>query len=121
VRRLAVVVAPLRGAVRIAARLPRVVDAVLVLPRLADQLAQVNRNTDALPDMLAELRAVRADTASLPRVEQELIAMRLLMAQIEANTDAVERLAEVAVPLQGAALRVGRFADRLPQRRAERG
>lgn len=111
---------PVRGVVRTVTALPRVVDAVLVLPRLADQLEQVNRNTDALPDMLAELRAVRGDTASLPAVEQELIATRLLIAQIEAHTLAVERLAEVAVPLQGAAMRVGRFADRLPQRRVAR-
>ena len=111
---------PVRSVARTVSVIPRVLDAVLVLPALADQLEQVNRNTNALPDMLAELRAVRADTASLPVVEQDLAAMRLLLGQIDANTAAVERLAEVAVPLQGAAMRVGRFADRLPQRRVVR-
>jgi hypothetical protein len=94
---------PVRGVVRSVAVVPRLVDAVLVMP-----------------DMLAELRAVRADTASLPSIEDELAAIRLLLIDVEANTDAVERLAEVAVPLAGAATRVGRFADRIPQRRVVR-
>ena len=119
-KRLGIVVAPVKGAARVIAALPRVVEAILVLPRLADQLDAVNRNTEVLPDVLAELRGVRADTASLPVVEQDLAAMRLLLGQIEANTDAVERLAEVALPLTGAAMRVGRFADRIPQRRVAR-
>jgi hypothetical protein len=42
------------------------------------------------------------------------------VAEVEKNTAAVEQLAEIAVPLQGAAMRVGRFADRLPQRRFDR-
>lgn len=114
---LGFVTAPIKGAVRVVSLLPQVVEAILVLPTLSEQLDQVNRNTDALPAMLAELRAVRADTESLPKVETDLAAMRMLLSQIEANTLAVERLAEVALPLQGAAMRVGRFADRLPQRR----
>jgi len=107
---------PVRGVARTIAMVPRALESVLVLPTLVEELQHVNRNTDALPDMLAELRAVRADTASLPVVEKDLAAMRMLLSQIEANTLAVERLAEVALPLQGAAMRVGRFADRLPQR-----
>ena len=114
---LGFVVAPVKGAVRVISALPQVVEAILVLPKLSEQLDHVNRNTDALPAMLAELQAVRADTASLPNVETDLAAMRLLLSQIEANTLAVERLAEVALPLQGAAMRVGRLADRLPQRK----
>ena len=108
---------PVRSVVQTVSVIPRALDAVLVLPKLVEQLEQVNRNTDALPEMLAELRAVRGDTTSLPVVEQDLAAMRQLLGQIDANTAAVERLAEVALPLQGAAMRVGRFADRLPQRR----
>ena len=119
-KQLGWVTGPVKAAVGIVAVLPRMVEAILVLPTLAERLEEVNRNTGALPEMLDELRAVRADTASLPVVEQDLAAMRMLLGQIEANTDAVERLAEVAVPLQGAATRVGRFADRLPQRRVAR-
>ena len=115
-KRLGFVVAPVKGAVYVVSSLPRVIDAVLCLPRLSQQLDEVNRNTVVLPAMLAELQAVRADTASLPKVETDLAAMRMLLSEIEANTLAVERLAEVALPLQGAAMRAGRFADRLPQR-----
>jgi hypothetical protein len=112
-----VVTAPVRGAVSVVSALPRVVEAILVLPRVAEQLDQVCANTNALPVMLEEIEAIRQDTASLPRVEQELRAMRVALDKIERNTLAVEQLAETVVPLQGAALRVGRFADRLPQRR----
>ena len=87
------VLRPLRVAVRTVATLPRMVEAVLVLP-----------------DILAELERVRADTASLPLIRDHL-------ERVEQNTLAVEQLAEIALPLQGAAMRVGRFADRLPQRR----
>lgn len=97
--------------------LPRVVDAVLVLPTLSEQLSRVDRHTEALEHILAELRAVQADTACLPGVHSELAAMREVVIQVEENTLAVEQLAETLVPLQGAAARVGRFADRIPQRR----
>jgi len=46
--------------------------------------------------------------------------MGIQLDKIEQNTLAVEQLAETVVPLQGAAARVGRFADRLPQRRFAR-
>ena len=117
---LGVVTAPVRGAVGVVAALPRVVDAILVLPRVAEQLDHVCRNTDALPVMLEEIQAIRSDTRSLPHVEAELRAMRTTIGQVEQNTLAVEQLAETLLPLQGAALRVGRFADRLPQRRFDR-
>ncbi len=119
-KRLGIVLTPIKGAVHVIAALPAVIDAILVLPRLSQQLDEVTRNTVVLPDVLAQLEAVRADTASLPKVETDLAAMRLLLSQIDANTAAVERLAEVAVPLQGAAMRVGRLADRLPQRKVAR-
>jgi hypothetical protein len=71
--------------------------------------------------MLEEIEGIRADTRSLPIVEAELRAMRVALDKIESNTLAVEQLAETVVPLQGAAMRVGRFADRLPQRRFSAG
>jgi hypothetical protein len=117
---LGVVLTPVRSAVAVVSALPKVVEAVLVLPTLVEQLGRVNDNTDALPDILDQLRSVQADTKSLPLVHEELAAMRLIVAQVEQNTLAVERLAETVLPLQGAAARVGRFADRLPQRRFER-
>ena len=119
-RVVSAVTAPVRGAVEVVAALPRVVEAILVLPQVADQLARVCRNTDALPAMLEEIEAIRRDTGSLPVVEDELRGMLVTLDKIEANTLAVEQLAETVVPLQGAAMRVGRFADRLPQRRFAR-
>jgi hypothetical protein len=118
---LRAVTAPVRGAVGVVAALPRVVEAILVLPKVADQLDQVCRNTNALPAMLEEIEGIRSDTRSLPLVEAELRAMRVVLDKIESNTLAVEQLAETVVPLQGAAMRVGRFADRLPQRRFASG
>ena len=115
------VTAPVRGAVGVVAALPRVVEAILVLPRVAEQLDHVCANTNALPAMLEEIEAIRSDTRSLPAVEAELRAMHVALDKIESNTLAVEQLAETVVPLQGAALRVGRFADRLPQRRFASG
>jgi hypothetical protein len=117
---LGVVTAPVRGAIGVVGALPRVVEAILVLPKVADQLDRICANTDALPAMLEEIEAIRADTRSLPEVESELRAMGAKLDQIGANTLAVEQLAETVVPLQGAAMRVGRFADRLPQRRFAR-
>jgi hypothetical protein len=117
---LGVVTAPVRGAVEVVSALPRVIEAILVLPRVAEQLDHVRANTDALPIMLEEIEAIREDTRSLPQVEAELRAMGLTLGKIEQNTLAVEQLAETVLPLQGAALRVGRFTDRLPKRRFER-
>jgi hypothetical protein len=114
------VTAPVRGAVGVVTALPRVVEAILVLPKVASQLDRICANTDALPAMLEEIGAIRADTRSLPQVEAELRAMGIQLDKIGQNTLAVEQLAETVVPLQGAAARVGRFADRLPQRRFAR-
>jgi hypothetical protein len=114
---LGFVLSPIKGAVRTVTALPRVVDAVLVLPELARQLGKVGADTESLPAMLEELRTVRSDTVELPAIRAELEAMRVALAQVEAQTAHLERLVEIAVPLTGAAARVGRFADRLPQRR----
>jgi hypothetical protein len=118
---LKAVTAPVRGAVSVVIALPRVVETILVLPKVADQLDQVCANTQVLPAMLQEIEGIRRDTHSLPIVEAELRGMRVALDKIEQNTLAVELLAETVVPLQGAALRVGRFADRLPQRRFASG
>jgi hypothetical protein len=114
---LGAVTAPVRGVVGVVSAVPRVIEAILVLPKVADQLDRVSENTEALPIMLTHIAAIRADTRSLPQVEAELRAMGLSLEKVEQNTLAVEQLAETLLPLQGAALRVGRFADRLPQRR----
>jgi hypothetical protein len=111
------VTAPVRGVVGVVAAVPRVIEAVLVLPRMADQLDRVCENTDALPVMLERIQMIREDTRSLPHVEAELRAMGMTLGKIQQNTIAVEQMAETLLPLQGAALRVGRFADRVPQRR----
>jgi hypothetical protein len=107
------VLRPLRGVVRTLAALPAVVEAVLVLPTLARQLEDVKAQTAALPDILTELERVRSDTITLPVINAHL-------ERVERNTLAVEQLTAIALPLQGAAVRVGRFADRLPQRRSLR-
>ena len=115
--KLGFVMGPITGAVRTVAALPRVVDAVLVLPELSRQLGGVGKDTQSLPSILQELRNVQGDTQALPQMRDELAAMRVALAHIEAQTADLERLVEIAVPLQGAAARVGRFADRFPQRR----
>lgn len=116
--KLGFVLSPIKGAVGVVATLPRVVDAVLVLPELSRQLGQVGADTDSLPAILEELRNVQGDTRALPAIHAELEAMRLALAQVQAQTADLEQLVEIAVPLQGAAARVGRFANRFPQRRA---
>jgi hypothetical protein len=114
------VLRPLRGAVQVVAALPRVVEAILVLPSLSRQLDDVTEHTANLAAILAELEQVRTDTAALPMINQNLERMCVTLGRVEENTLAVEQLAEIALPLQNAAMRVGRFADRLPQRRAVR-
>jgi hypothetical protein len=42
--------------------------------------------------------------------------MAVLLDRVDANTAAVEQLVQVVLPLQGAAVRVGRAADRWPAR-----
>jgi hypothetical protein len=120
-KKLGFVMGPINGAVQVIAALPRVVDAVLVLPELSRQLARVGADTESLPSILAELRSVQGDTKALPGIKAELEAMQAALAQVETQTADLERLVEVIVPLTGAAARVGRFADRLPQRRFSNG
>ncbi len=101
---------------RTVARVPDVVDAVLVLPRLSEHLATIGFQTATLPDMHAEIARVRGDTAALPQIDETLERMAVLLDRVDANTAAVEQLVQVVLPLQGAALRVGRAADRWPAR-----
>ena len=104
-KRLGVVLRPFRGIVRFTRRtvavVPELVEAILILPKLSRQLGQV-----------------KSDTANLVIISEQLERINANLEQVERNTLAVEQLAEVAVPLQGAAVRVGRLADRFPQRRA---
>ena len=122
--RLGFVLSPLRGAVRVLRRtgrtvavVPDALEAILVLPTLAGQLEEIRFSTATLPEMLEELRRVQSDTSSLPVMAEEMARVEQSLAAVQQNTEAVQHLAEVALPLQGAALRVGRMADRIPQRR----
>src|SRR4051812_32852849 len=112
------VVGALRTSQRTVAALPDVVEAILLLPAVSRQLEVVAFQTATLADLHEELVKVRNNTAALPRLDDRLACVQESLARVDANTQAVEQLAEVALPLHGAALRVGRFADRLPQRRA---
>ena len=122
-RALRLVAAPLRRVVRAlrttgrtVARVPDVVEAVLVLPTLARQLEAISFATATLPQMHEEIGRVRGDTSALPQIDATLARMAVLLDRVDANTAAVHDLAEVLVPLRGAAFRVGRFADRIPNR-----
>jgi hypothetical protein len=120
---LRLVTRPLRRVVRIVRtveRLPDVVEAILVLPTLSRQLDEIRFATATLPEMHAEIARVRGDTTALPHIDETLARMAVLLDRIDTNTAAVEEVAQVMVPLRGAATRVGRFADRFPQRGAAR-
>ena len=91
-KRLTRLLAPLRrlsGPSRVAcvtvARLPDVVDAILELP------------------------------VALRELDRTLAGMTVLLDRVERNTAGVQQLAEVVVPLRGAALRVGRLTERRPR------
>lgn len=107
-----------RSTRRTVERIPSVLDAILVLPELARQLERVAIATATLPEMHEEIRRVRGDTAALPQIDETLAGLTPLLERIDLNTAGVRELSEVLVPLRGAAFRVGRFADRLPQRTA---
>lgn len=107
-----------RSTRRTVERVPRVVDAILVIPTLARQLETIAFATATLPEMHAEIARVRGDTAVLRSIDERLASLAPLLERIDANTVGVRELSEVLVPLRGAAVRVGRFSDRFPQRRA---
>jgi hypothetical protein len=99
---------------------PDVVEAILVLPHLSRQLEVIGFQTATLNDMYAEIARVRADTDVLPPMHGTLQDMAVLLDRVDANTAAVEQLAQIVLPLEGAALRVGRMADRWPAGRRNR-
>jgi hypothetical protein len=105
------------------AALPEVVQAVLVLPTLSEQLALVQRNTDVLPEILERLDRVEHDTAVLPvmrgdtaAIAAEMPKLVVLEQSLPAVAEGVHHLVDIARPLHGAARRLGRWGDRLPQR-----
>jgi hypothetical protein len=108
----------LRTSRQTVAALPDVVEAILFLPAVSRQLEVVAFQTATLADLHEELIRVRNNTAALPRLDDRLASVQDALSRVDVNTQAVQQLAEVALPLHGAAMRVGRFADRLPQRRA---
>lgn len=108
----------LRTTRRTVERVPRVVDAILVLPDLTRHLERIAVATATLPEMHAEIARVRGDTAALRSIDETLASLAPLLERIDANTAGVRDLSDVLVPLRGAAVRVGRLADRLPQRAA---
>ena len=119
-----IIVAPLRRATRLwrttrrtASRIPEVVEAVLILPRVEAHLELVGVQTATLVEMHAEIARLRGDTAALRSIDETLKRVSAQLEHIDANTAQVEHLAQVMLPLQGAALRVGRAADRWPPRR----
>lgn len=105
---------------RTVARVPSVFDAILTLPSLTEQLEAVRVQTATLIDMEGEIAQVRGDTASLPPILETLERVAMLLERVDGNTAAVEQLAEVMLPLQDAAERVGRMTDRWPRRRGLR-
>jgi cob(I)alamin adenosyltransferase len=105
-----------RSARRTVAVVPDVMEAILVLPRVSQRLEVIGFQTATLLDMQEEIARVRGDTASLPPMSLTLERMAVLLDRVDANTAAVEQLAQVVLPLQGAAVRVGRAADRWPGR-----
>ena len=99
---------------RTAALVPDVVDAVLVLPAVSRQLEEIRFATATLPEVQAEIARLRGDTQVLVTIDRTLAAMAVLLDRVEHNTAGVQQLAEVVVPLRGAALRVGRLSARWP-------
>lgn len=123
-QRLSTLISPVRRVAaawrtvrRSAALVPDALEAVLTLPRLSGQLEIIGFQTATLNDMYAEIGRLRADTGALPRIDETLEQVATLLDRVERNTAAVEQLAEIVVPLQGAALRVGRMAERWPPSR----
>src|SRR3712207_9087771 len=70
-RSIGAVLHPLRVAVSTVAALPRVVDAILVLPTLSRQLDEVRESCANLPLILQELERVQGDTSCLPAIDRK--------------------------------------------------
>ena len=114
------ILAALQTARDTVAALPDVVKAVLVLPTLSQQLGYICRNTDRLAQIVEQLERVESDTRVLPEMRDEFVVVRRTVVDMQGDTAAmaagVHDLANVAGPLHGAARRLGRISDRLPER-----
>ena len=95
---------PLRGLLRAAARtrstialVPEALEAVLVLPRMVEQLERIERDTAVLPDM-----------------RDDFVVVRATVVRMQGNTAVLEDLA-------GAAKRIGRFSGRSSARAGSNG
>ena len=106
------VVGALRTTRRSVERIPDLIEAVLVLPALSHQLEAIRFSTVTLPEMHAEIQRMRDNTAALPQIEETLAHVALQLERVDRNTAGVQNLADVMIPLQGAAVRVGRLSDR---------
>jgi hypothetical protein len=105
---------------RTAGLVPEALEAILMLPRLSEQLEVVCFQTATLAELRDELARVHADTRELRPINDTLGRMAVTLDRVDANTVAVEQLADVMLPLQGAARSVGRAADRWRLRRPGR-
>ena len=110
-----------RATRRTVVAVPDAMEAILVLPTVARRLEAVAFQTATLDDLRKLLEEVQRNTSALPRMDDRLMGVHESLARVDANTRAVEQLVEVALPLQGAAVRLGRFSDRLPRRRVIEG
>jgi hypothetical protein len=125
--------------------LAQIIESLRILPELNERLASISEDTKRLPTIEAEIANVARGTAVLPEMIEhtEQIAKTMpvlvqlqeaiptmvpvlgeltaLMGPLQHSITQLERsaktLADVTEPLQGAAERFGRMADRLPRRR----
>src|SRR5206468_5148034 len=97
-------------------------------PAIQEEIGSVARGTAVLPQMVEHTKQI-AETmpvllelqASIPTIVPVLAQLSELIGPLHASVQELERsartLADVTEPLQGAAERFGRMADRLPRRR----
>ena len=135
-------VAAVRVLPRLSEQLDRIAEGTDALPEMRTAILRLAEDASVLPDVHREIGAMtRATTAmerhtssisetvpalvtleeSLPGLVPVLGDLTALIERLQGSLGQLERkvhtLADVAEPLQGAAERVGRIADRLPRRR----
>jgi uncharacterized protein YoxC len=120
-------------------RLDRVADATQSLPQVEQALTEVSIATAALPRNQEQMESVSVATISMERHTAALMeaipglaalgeglpplltsvteALNELQVSLQGMEAEVHSLAHIVEPLEGAAERLGRFADRLPQRK----
>jgi ABC-type transporter Mla subunit MlaD len=109
---------------RMTAAVEQVTENTKALPALLDHLQVVGdatvamqKNTEALAEAIPGIAALGEDLPTvLDTVSTALAELQVSLRGMEAE---VHSLAHVVEPLEGAAERLGRFADRLPQRRRD--